>query len=207
MASYAAIREDRPAIHETGEGNILGSVKTLGVGFVLIVAAALGCAGSGVHPVIVGSIPGDDSAAIRRYVATGGPYACQRARIYGESGPNALGCGLRQGDTVWVLYRENNAVGGRILAAGREVAVPIDSIDVVADRIADTLSARYGRDSSCAQGSATIRRWRWWPVGRYTIQLREIDPRSIYPQVKHGRVEEQIVPAEAVVCLTWVQQP
>jgi hypothetical protein len=185
----------------------LDSVKRLILGFALIVGTALACAGNGVHPVIVGAIPGDDSAAIRRYVATGGPYLCQKARVYGESGPNAFGCGYRQADTVWVLYRENNAVGGRILAAGREVEVPIDSIDVIADRIADTLSHRYGRDSSCAQGSATIRRWRWWPVGRYTIQLREIDPRSIYAATKHGRVEEQIVPAEAVVCLTWVKQP
>lgn len=169
---------------------------------VAAVVVAAGCGGNGWHPTVIPAPVGDSVAG--QYVAAGATYQCRRWKLYDRSGPDAQGCGARRGDTVWVVYRDRDKQ--KVLAAGREYLVPIDSLDVVAARIAADLTGRYGAEGSCASNAATIRGWRWWAAGAYTVQLRVIDPTSVYP-VKRGRVEEQAIPADAVVCLTWVHEP
>ena len=136
-------------------------------------------------------------------MAPSASYVCQSMLLYETSGPKVQSCLRETGDTTWLVDRDKD---GHVLAAGWEAMVPLDQLDEVTETLEDRLTQRYGPPDSCVSRTGTLKRWRWWPAGRYTVQARLVDPSPLY-KVKRGRVEVQAVPAEAVVCLTWVHTP
>lgn len=136
-------------------------------------------------------------------MATSASYVCQSMRLYETSGPKVQSCLRQTGDTTWLVDRDKD---GRVLVAGWELMVPLDQLDEVTDTKEDALTQQYGPPDSCVSRTGTLKRWRWWRAGRYTVQARLVDPSPLYA-VKRGRLEVQAIPAEAVVCLTWVHAP
>jgi hypothetical protein len=164
--------------------------------FLLLVLT--GCAAHRPRPVTIFA-PEDSVPA--RYMAHSADYVCRLALLYDISGPKVEACQRTSGDTTWVVDRENTT--GRVLAAGWEAMVPIDHLADATDALEDALTHAYGAPDSCVTRAQTLRRWWWWPVGRYTVQVRMVDPSPIFA-VHRGRLEVQALPAEAVTCLDWV---
>jgi hypothetical protein len=136
-------------------------------------------------------------------MAPSAAYVCQSALLYETSGPKVQSCLRQTGDTTWLVDRDKK---GHVLAAGWEVMVPLDRLGDATAALEDDMSRQYGPPDSCVSRTGTLRRWWWWPAGRYTVQARLVDPSPLVP-VRRGRLEVQAIPAEAVVCLTWVHTP
>jgi hypothetical protein len=175
----------------------------------VVVAAmlmAVGCASSGPHnpfmPRVIISPVSD--TVFSSFMQVRGDYQCRTWLLYDQSGPAANGCFGTTGDTTWVVYQDTTTHA--ILAAGKIIAVPLDSLDTEAIRVQNILTIRFGNPDSCIPNSRTLRHWLWWRAGRYTVQSRIVDPTTVYA-VHRGRVELQAIPASAVVCLTWVHEP
>jgi len=168
--------------------------------------AAIGCASSGPHnpfqPRVIISPIAD--TILTDFMQPRGDYQCRIWPIYDRFGQVANGCTGTTGDTSWIVYQDTTTHA--ILAAGKNIAVPLDSLDAVAIRLENILTIRFGNPDSCVPYSPTLRHWRWWRAGGYTVQSRIVDPTTVYA-VRRGRVELQAIPAEAVVCLTWVHEP
>lgn len=155
------------------------------------------------HPVTIAA-PVDSLATVpARYMAPSATYVCQSILLYETSGPKVQSCARQSGDTTWLVDRDKS---GRVLVAGWEAMVPLDQLAQVTETLEDALTQQYGPPDSCVSRTGTLKRWRWWPAGRYTVQARLVDPSRLYA-VKRGRLEVQAIPAEAVVCLTWVHTP
>jgi hypothetical protein len=173
-------------------------MRVQGRGILLILLTA--CASHRPKPITIAapvdSVPG-------RYMAPSAAYVCQSALLYESSGPKVQSCLRQSGDTTWLVDRDKD---GRVLAAGWEAMVPLDQLADAASTLEDALTQQYGPPDSCVSRTGTLRRWFWWPAGRYTVQARLVDP-SLLLAVKRGRVEVQAIPAEAVVCLTWLHAP
>jgi hypothetical protein len=132
-------------------------------------------------------------------------YQCAPWLLYDLSGPMSVGCSATTGDTLWVVYQDTTMHA--LIAAAKNIAVPIDSLDAVAIRLENEMTIRFGSPDSCSPQAQTLRHWRWWPAGKYTVQLRIVDPTSVYRPVRRGRVEVQAIPVTATVCITWVHEP
>lgn len=158
------------------------------------------CASHRPRPI---TIPAPDDSVPARYMARSAAYVCQSMPLYEVSGPKVQSCVRQTGDTTWLVDRDKQ---GRVLAAGWELLVPLDQLTDVTASMEDALTQQYGAPDSCVSRTGTLRRWWWWPAGRYTVQARLVDPSSLYA-VRRGRFEVQAIPAEAVVCLTWVHTP
>lgn len=137
-------------------------------------------------------------------MAPSAAYVCQSGLLYEQSGPSVERCLRQTGDTTWLLDRDKKS--HRVVAAGWERLIPLDSLEGATVALEDELTARYGPPDSCVSRTGTLRRWLWWPAGRYTLQARLVDPSSLYA-VRRGRLEVQAIPAEAIVCMTWVHTP
>jgi hypothetical protein len=176
--------------------------------FVACAALVVGvaCASSGprnpFRPRVIIS-PVQDTVLVN-FMQPRGDYQCRTWLLYDQSGPSASGCSATTGDTLWVVYQDTTT--HKIIAAAKNIAVPLDSLDAVAIQVENVLTIRFGIPDSCLPSSPTLRHWRWWRAGRYTVQSRIVDPTTVY-NVRRGRVELQALPAEAVVCLTWVHEP
>ncbi|HXB23099.1 MAG TPA: hypothetical protein VNV25_00070 [Gemmatimonadaceae bacterium] len=152
------------------------------------------------HPVTIAA-PADNEPS--RYMAPSASYVCQSMRLYETSGPKVQSCLRQSGDTTWLVDRDKD---GRVIAAGWEAMVSLDRLADATTALEDVLTQRYGPPDSCVSRTGTLKQWLWWPAGRYTVQARLVDPSSLYA-VRRGRLEVQAIPAEAVVCLTWVHTP
>jgi hypothetical protein len=130
-------------------------------------------------------------------------YVCQAMLLYETSGPKVQSCLRQTGDTTWLVDRDKD---GRVLAAGWEAMVPLDRLVDATAALEESMTQQYGPPDSCVSRTGTLRRWWWWPAGRYTVQTRLVDPSRLLA-VRRGRLEVQAIPAEAVVCLTWVHTP
>jgi hypothetical protein len=171
-----------------------------------VLVVAIACAHAGprnpFQPRVVVSPVGD--TVVAGFMQLRGEYECRVWLLYDNAGPAANGCTGVTGDTSWIVYQDT--ITHAVIAAGKNIAVPIDSLDAVAIRVENMLTIRFGIPDSCIPNAQTLRHWRWWRAGRYTVQSRIVDPTTVRP-VKRGRVEQQAIPAEAVVCLTWVHEP
>ena len=152
------------------------------------------------HPVTIAA-PADNEPS--RYMAPSASYVCQSMLLYETSGPKVQSCLRESGDTTWLVDRDKD---GHVLAAGWEAMVPLDRLVDATTALEDALTQRYGPPDSCVSRTGTLKQWLWWPAGRYTVQARLVDPSPLYA-VRRGRLEVQAIPAEAVVCLTWVHTP
>ena len=152
------------------------------------------------RPITIAA-PADSEPA--RYMAPSATYVCQSMLLYETSGPKVQSCLRQTGDTTWLVDRDKD---GRVLAAGWEAMVALDQLMDATETLEDALTRRYGSPDSCVSRTGTLKRWWWWPAGRYTVQARLVDPSPLLA-VKRGRIEVQAIPAEAVVCLTWVHSP
>ncbi|HTA72889.1 MAG TPA: hypothetical protein VK733_01390 [Gemmatimonadaceae bacterium] len=152
------------------------------------------------HPVTIAA-PADNEPS--RYMAPSASYVCQSMLLYETSGPKVQSCLRQSGDTTWLVDRDKD---GHVLAAGWEAMVSLDRLADATTALEDVLTQRYGPPDSCVSRTGTLKQWLWWPAGRYTVQARLVDPSSLYA-VRRGRLEVQAIPAEAVVCLTWVHTP
>jgi hypothetical protein len=169
--------------------------------------AAIGCASSsGPHnpfqPRVIVS-PVEDTV-VAAFMPLRADYQCRIWLIYDRAGPASNGCAATTGDTSWIVYQDT--ITHAIIASGKNISVPLDSLDAVAIRVQNTLTVRFGTPDSCIPNTRTLRHWLWWRAGRYTVQSRIVDPTTVYP-VKRGRVEMQAIPSGAVVCLTWMHEP
>jgi hypothetical protein len=168
--------------------------------------SAIACASSGprnpFRPRVIIEPVGD--TVLANFMQLHGDYQCRVWLLYDQSGPPSTGCAATTGDTLWVVYQDTTT--HKIIAAAKNIAVPLDSLDAVAIQVENVLTVRFGVPDSCLPSSPTLRHWRWWRAGRFTVQSRIVDPTSVYP-VRRGRVELQALPAEAIVCLTWVHEP
>ncbi len=158
------------------------------------------CASHRPRPITIAA-PADSEPA--RYMATNATYVCQSMLLYETAGPKVQSCARQTGDTTWLVDRDKD---GRVVAAGWEAMVPLEQLTDATDALEDALTRRYGPPDSCVSRTGTLKRWFWWPAGRYTVQARLVDPSSLY-KVKRGHLEVQAIPSEAVVCLTWVHTP
>jgi hypothetical protein len=138
-----------------------------------------------------------------RYMAPSATYVCQSMLLYETSGPKVQSCARQGSDTTWLVDRDKD---GHVLAAGWEAMVPLDELAEVTEALEDALTRQYGPPDSCVSRTGTLKQWRWWPAGRYTVQARLVDPSPLYA-VRRGRLEVQAIPSEAIVCLTWVHTP
>jgi hypothetical protein len=136
-------------------------------------------------------------------MAQSAAYVCQSQLLYEVSGPKVQNCVRQTGDTTWLVDRDKD---GHVVAAGWEAMIPLDQLSDATASMEDALTQQYGRPDSCISRTGTLKRWWWWPAGRYTVQARLVDPSPLYA-VRRGRLEVQAIPAEAVVCLTWVHTP
>jgi len=152
------------------------------------------------HPVTIAA-PAESVPA--RYMAPSASYVCQSMLLYETDGPKVQSCMRQTGDTTWLVDRDKD---GHVLAAGWEAMVPLDQLADVATAREDALTRQYGPPDSCVSRTGTLKQWRWWRAGRYTVQARLVDPWPL-SAVRRGRLEVQAIPAEAVVCLTWVHTP
>lgn len=152
------------------------------------------------HPVTIAA-PADNEPS--RYMAASASYVCQSMRLYETSGPKVQSCLRQSGDTTWLVDRDKD---GQVLAAGWEAMISLDRLADATTALEDALTQRYGPPDSCVSRTGTLKQWLWWPAGRYTVQARLVDPSPLYA-VRRGRLEVQAIPAEAVVCLTWVHTP
>lgn len=164
----------------------------------LVVLAA--CVSHRPRPVTIVA-PADSEPA--RYMASNAKYVCQSTLLYETSGPKVQSCARQTGDTTWLVDRDKD---GNVLAAGWETMVPLEQLPAATDTLEDALTQRYGAPDSCVSRTGTLKRWLWWRAGRYTVQARLVDPTRLYA-VKRGRLEVQAIPAEAIVCLTWIHTP
>jgi hypothetical protein len=158
------------------------------------------CASHRPRPVTIAA-PVDSVPA--RYMASSATYVCQSMLLYETSGPKVQSCARQTGDTTWLVDRDKT---GHVLAAGWEAMVPLAQLADVTEALEDALTQQYGPPDSCVSRTGTLKQWHWWPAGRYTVQARLVDPSPLYA-VRRGRLEVQAIPAEAVVCLTWVHTP
>lgn len=166
----------------------------------LVLVALTACVSHGPRPVTIAA-PEDSAPA--RYMAPSAKYVCQSVLLYETSGPKVQSCARQTGDTTWLVDRDK---GGHVLVAGWEIMVPLDQLAEATETLEDGLTRQYGPPDSCVSRTGTLKRWLWWPAGRYTVQARLVDPSPLYA-VKRGRLEVQVIPAEAIVCLTWVHTP
>jgi hypothetical protein len=173
-----------------------------------VVIGAAGCASA--HPqrarpaeprVIISPI---EDTILSAFMPIRASYQCTPWLLYDQAGPMSNGCSATTGDTLWVVYQDTTMHA--MVAAAKNVAAPLDSLDAVAIRMENELTIRFGNADTCRPQAKTLRHWLWWPAGRYTVQLRIVDPSSVYA-VHRGRVEEQAIPATATVCLTWIHEP
>ncbi|HZS61293.1 MAG TPA: hypothetical protein VFA43_18595 [Gemmatimonadaceae bacterium] len=158
------------------------------------------CASHRPHPITIAA-PADSEPA--RYMASNATYVCQSTLLYETAGPKVQSCARQSSDTTWLVDRDND---GRVVAAGWEAMVPLEQLTDATEALEDALTRRYGPPDSCVSRTGTLKRWFWWPAGRYTVQARLVDPSPLY-KVKRGRLEVQAIPSEAIVCLTWVHTP
>jgi hypothetical protein len=174
------------------------------------VIVAAGCASGSGHPqrpapaderVIISPV---EDTILSSFMPIRASYQCTSWLLYDQSGPMSIGCSATTGDTLWVVYQDTTTRA--LVATAKNVATPLDSLDAVAIRMENQLIIRFGNPDTCYPQAKTLRHWLWWPVGRYTVQLRIVDPSSVYA-VRRGRVEVQAIPATATVCLTWVHEP
>jgi hypothetical protein len=158
------------------------------------------CASHAPHPITIAA-PEDSVPA--RYMARSAAYVCRSVLLYDSSGPKIQSCLRQAGDTTWLVDRDKD---GRVLAAGWEAMVPLDQLVDATAELEDAMTQQYGPPDSCVSRSGTLKRWWWWPAGRYTVQARMVDPSPVYA-VRRGRIEVQAIPAESIVCLTWLHTP
>lgn len=159
------------------------------------------CASHRSHPITIAAP--EDSIPLARYMAHSAAYVCQSALLYEVSGPRVQSCLRQSGDTTWLVDRGKD---GQVVASGWEAMVPLDQLMDATAALEDAMTQQYGPPDSCVSRSGTLKRWFWWAAGRYTVQARLVDPSPLYA-VHRGRIEVQAIPAEAVVCLTWVHTP
>lgn len=145
-----------------------------------------------------------DDTILDAFMPIRAQYQCTQWLLYDRSGPMSTGCSTTTGDTLWVVYQDTTTRA--IIATAKNVEVPLDSLDAVAIRWQNELTVRFKNADTCHPQTKTLRHWLWWPAGRYTVQLRVVDPTSVF-KVRRGRVEVQAIPATATVCLTWVHEP
>lgn len=192
--------DDRPDCAHADSLTVPMLKRCLPLAVFTIAGVCAACASHRPRPITIAA-PADSEPA--RYMASSASYVCQPALLYEISGPKVQGCARQSGDTTWLVDRDKD---DRVLAAGYEIMVPLDQLAYATEILEASLTRRYGSADSCVSRTGTLKRWLWWPAGRYTVQARMVDPSPLYA-VKRGRLEVQAIPAEAVVCMTWIHTP